>query len=246
MQRVVDCGHMRTPVCNSDHTGIKLALLTGKLNQRTRPQRSPRQELAQHDHAELDTEEGRKAFNDKCCASIAEAIANGGACIEAIHTVCAKAAAALPRKTNDPNANWFCMHSDSMTAAIGERNTAKKNHEQTPSTASQAKLRKARQSVKDLAMRYKGAWAQQQALGIQCINRGTSHAWECCKRICAGVDGQLAPRVSVTMRKPNGEVCDGSDEENAQCRGAYLKELKPVFFGNYSKLSRSSAPRAAL
>jgi hypothetical protein len=31
-------------------------------------------------------------------------------CIEAIHTACAKAAATLPpRKTKDPNANWFSM-----------------------------------------------------------------------------------------------------------------------------------------
>ena len=70
MQRVVDCGHMRTPIYNSDHTGIKLTFLTGKLKQHTRPQRSQRQELAQHDHTELETEEGRKAYNDKCSASI--------------------------------------------------------------------------------------------------------------------------------------------------------------------------------
>ena len=105
------------------------------MKQHIRRKRSQRQELAQHDHAELETEEGRKAFNDKCSASIAETIANGGTCIEAIHTACAKAAATLPRKTSDPNANWFCMHNDSMTAAIEERNTAKKNHEQAPSTA---------------------------------------------------------------------------------------------------------------
>ena len=49
--------------------------------------------MAQHDRTELETEEGRKAFNDKCSASIAETIANGGTCIEAIHTACAKAAA---------------------------------------------------------------------------------------------------------------------------------------------------------
>jgi hypothetical protein len=221
MQRVVDCGHMRTPICNSDHTGIKLVFRTGKLKQR-----SPRQELlAQHDHAELETEEGRKAYNDKCSASTSETIANGGTCIEAIHTACAKAAAALPRKTNDPNANWFSIHNDSMNAAIGKRNTAKKNHEQAPSTASRAKLRRARQNVEDQTARSKGAWVQHQALGIQRINRGTSHAWECCKRICAGVDGQLASRAGVTMRKPNGEVSDGSDEANAQCRGAYLEEL---------------------
>jgi hypothetical protein len=181
--------------------------------------------LAQHDRTELETKEGRKAFNDKCSASIAETIANGGTRIEAIHTACAKAAATLPRKTKDHTANWFCMHDKSMMTAIGERNTAKRNHEQAPTAANKAKLREARRSVKDLTIRCKGAWVQYQAIGIQRINRGTSHAWECCKRICAGVDGQLAPRVHVTMRKPNGEVCDGSDEENAQCKGAYLKEL---------------------
>jgi hypothetical protein len=26
------------------------------------------------------------------------------------------------------------------------------------------------------------------------------------------------------MRKPNGEECDGSDEANAKCRGAYLEK----------------------
>jgi hypothetical protein len=195
---------MRTPICNSDHTGIKLTFLTGKLKQHTRPQRSQRQELAHRDHAELETEEGRRAYNDKCSASIAETIANGGACIEAIHTACAKAAATLPRKTNDLNANWFSMHNDSMMAAIGRRNAAKKKHEQAPTKANRAELRRQRQSVKDLTARckgplsFKGAWVQYQALGIQRINRGTSHAWECCKRICAGVDGQLAPRVGVT------------------------------------------------
>jgi hypothetical protein len=140
---------MQTPICNSDHTGIKLVFRTGKLKQPIRRQRSQRQELAQHDHAELETEVGRKAFNDKCSASIAETIANGGACIEAIHTACAKSAAALPRKTKDPNANWFSMNEDDMTATIEKRNAAKKMHEQAPTTANRAKLRKARQSVKD-------------------------------------------------------------------------------------------------
>jgi hypothetical protein len=110
MRRIVDCGHMQTPICNSDHTGIKLTFRTGKLKQPTHRQRSQRQELAQHDHANLETEEGRKAYNDKCSTSIAEAIANDGTCIEAIHTACAKAAAALPYKTSDPNANWFSMN----------------------------------------------------------------------------------------------------------------------------------------
>jgi hypothetical protein len=100
------------------------------VKQPIRRQRSPRQELAQHDHAELETTEGRKAFNDKCSASIAETIANGGTCIEAIHTACAKVAATLPRKTKDPNANWFSMNEDDMTATIGKRNAAKKTHEQ--------------------------------------------------------------------------------------------------------------------
>jgi hypothetical protein len=27
------------------------------------------------------------------------------------------------------------------------------------------------------------------------------------------------------MRSPNGVVCDGSDEANAKCRGAYLEEV---------------------
>jgi hypothetical protein len=27
------------------------------------------------------------------------------------------------------------------------------------------------------------------------------------------------------MRDPSGEVCDGSDEANAKCRGTYLEEL---------------------
>jgi hypothetical protein len=164
MQRVVDCGHMRTLICNSDHTGIKLTFLTGKLKQHTRPQRSQRQELVQHDHTELETEEGRKLYNDKCSASIAETIANGGTCIEAIHTACAKAAATLPRKTNDPTANWFSMHNDNMTAAIRKRNAAKKKHEQAPTKANRAELRRQRQSVKDLTARckgplsFKGAW----------------------------------------------------------------------------------------
>ena len=43
---------------------------------------------------------------------IAETIANGGTCIEAIHTACAKAAAALPHKTKDLNANWYSMNED--------------------------------------------------------------------------------------------------------------------------------------
>jgi hypothetical protein len=41
IRRVVNCGHMRTPICNSDHTGIKLTFLaSGKLKQHTRSQRS--------------------------------------------------------------------------------------------------------------------------------------------------------------------------------------------------------------
>ena len=51
-------------------------------------------------------------------------IANGGTCIEAIHTACAKAAATLPRKTKDLNANWYSMNEDDMTATIGKRNAA--------------------------------------------------------------------------------------------------------------------------
>jgi hypothetical protein len=177
---------MRTPICNSDHTGIKLAFLAGKLKQHTRSQRPQRQELAQHDHAVLETEEGRKAHNDKCSASMAVAITNGGTCIEAIpHTACAKTAAALPRKTNDLNANWFSMHNDTMTATIGKRNAAKKKHEQAPTEANRTELRRQRQNVKDITARCKGAWVQYQDLGTQCINRGTSHAWGCCKRICA-------------------------------------------------------------
>jgi hypothetical protein len=90
MQRVVDCGHMQTPICNSDHTGIKLTLRTEARGgsrtgiPRSSPALTPRQELAQRNRAELETEEGRKAFNDKCNASTDETIANGGTCIEAI------------------------------------------------------------------------------------------------------------------------------------------------------------------
>jgi hypothetical protein len=62
---------MQKPICNSDHVGIKLVIRTGKLpKQPIRQQRSRRQKLAQHDRAELETTEGRKAFNDKCNASI--------------------------------------------------------------------------------------------------------------------------------------------------------------------------------
>jgi hypothetical protein len=74
---IVDCGHMQKPICNSDHVGIKMVFRTGKLKQPIRQQRSLRQTLAQHDHAELETVEGRKAFNDKYNASTAETIANG-------------------------------------------------------------------------------------------------------------------------------------------------------------------------
>jgi hypothetical protein len=84
-----------------------------------------------------------------------------------------------------------------MTAAIGKRNAAKKKHEQDPTKANRAELRRQRQSVKDLTARCKGAWFQHQALGIQRINRGTSHAWDCCKRICAGVDGWTTPHELV-------------------------------------------------
>jgi hypothetical protein len=188
---------MQKPICNSDHVGIKMVFRTGKLKQPIRQQRSLRQMLAQHDHAELETIEGRKAFNDKWNASIAETIANGGTCIEAIHTACAKAAATLPRKSKDPNANWFSMCEDDMMSTFGKRNAAKKEHEQARTTANQAELRRARQSVKDQTATSKGTWVQHHALGIQNISRGTTHAWECCKRICTRVDGQLAPRVSV-------------------------------------------------
>jgi hypothetical protein len=112
--------------------GIKLVIQTGKLKQPIRQQRSLRQKLAQQDRTELETTEGRKAFNGNCSASIVETITNGGTCIEAIHTACAKAAATLPRKTKDPNDNWFSMSEDDMMATIGKRNAAKKAHEQAP------------------------------------------------------------------------------------------------------------------
>jgi hypothetical protein len=60
---------MQKPICNSDHVGIKMVFRTGKLKQPIRQQRSIRHALAQHDHAELATIEGREAFNDKCNAS---------------------------------------------------------------------------------------------------------------------------------------------------------------------------------
>ena len=91
----------------------------------------------------------------------------------------------VPRKTKDPNANWFSMSEDDMMAAIGKRNAAKKTHEQAPTAANRAELRRKKQSVKDLTARCKGAWVQHHALGIQNISRGTSHAWECCTRASA-------------------------------------------------------------
>jgi hypothetical protein len=57
-------------ICNSDHTGIKLAIKKGKLKQPIHQQRPQRQKLAQHDRTELETDEGRKSFNDICSASI--------------------------------------------------------------------------------------------------------------------------------------------------------------------------------
>jgi hypothetical protein len=97
----------------------------------------------------------------------------------------AVAAAALPCKTKDPNANWFSMCEDDMMTTTGKRNAAKKVHEQAPTAANRAELRRARQNVKDQTARSKGAWVQHHALGIQNISRGTSHAWECCTRASA-------------------------------------------------------------
>jgi hypothetical protein len=96
---------MQRPICNSDHTGIKLTIKTGKLKQPIHQQRLQRQKLARHDRTELETDEGRKAFNDICSASIAETITSGDTRIEVIDTACAKAAATPPLKTKDPNAN---------------------------------------------------------------------------------------------------------------------------------------------
>jgi hypothetical protein len=109
------------------------------------------------------------------------------------------------RRRHDGN-HWKAQRSEEDTRANSDNSK--------PCQASEDK----RQNVKDQTARSKGAWIQHQALGIQHINRGTSHAWECCKRICAGVDGQLAPRVSVTMRSPNGEICDGSDEDEENAK----------------------------
>jgi hypothetical protein len=129
---------MQKPICNSDHVGIKIVFRAGKLKQPIRQQWSIRDTLAQHDRAELwrRLKGAKHLFKDKCNASIAETIENGGTCIEAIHTACAKAAATLPRKTRDPNANWFSMFEVDMMATIGKRNAAKKKHEQAPSAAS--------------------------------------------------------------------------------------------------------------
>jgi hypothetical protein len=69
------------------------------------------------------------------------------------------------------------MCEDDMMAAIGKRNAAKKKHEEAPTAANQAELRRERQCVKDQTARSKGAWVQHHALGIQNIGRGTSHAW---------------------------------------------------------------------